>query len=329
MKKIALAIVALVAFASIAGAQQTSAGSFTWTAASGEHQRVVLDKVVAEQGLRVSVEKRAVPNAPYSAEAVNESIQVLPDGNRIVHRTTTRVYRDSAGRTRRETLDENGQVVLITINDPAAGAAFVSDPRNNTVSHSVVKVQTAAGEGTGAGQGTGTSSTMVWTNKEGQTTKVEQLPTPNQGSATGTMSHVTVREGAISGAGGSTVTLTMSDPQGGEVKRHYPTPATAVAGGFVYTNEVVNGETAREDLGQQTIEGVTATGTRTTTVIPAGAIGNEQPIKIMSEEWTSSELQVLVLTKHSDPRTGETTYRLTGINRTEPAKSLFEMPEKK
>ena len=79
-------------------------------------------------------------------------------------------------------------------------------------------------------------------------------------------------------------------------------------------------------LGQQTIEGVSATGTRTTTEIPAGAIGNEQPIKIVSEQWFSPELQVLVLTKHSDPRTGETTYRLTGVVRAEQARSLFDLP---
>jgi hypothetical protein len=46
----------------------------------------------------------------------------------------------------------------------------------------------------------------------------------------------------------------------------------------------------------------------------------------VSEEWFSPELQVLVLTKHSDPRVGETTYRLGNISRTEPAKSLFELP---
>ncbi len=88
----------------------------------------------------------------------------------------------------------------------------------------------------------------------------------------------------------------------------------------------MNGQTTREELGQQTIEGVTATGTRTTTEIPAGAIGNEQPIKIVSEQWFSPDLQVLVLTKHTDPRVGETVYRLVGIVRAEPSRSLFELP---
>ena len=83
---------------------------------------------------------------------------------------------------------------------------------------------------------------------------------------------------------------------------------------------------SREDLGQRTIEGVAARGTRTTTTLPAGAIGNEQPIRIVSEEWFSPDLQVLVLTKHNDPRSGETTYTLSHIVRSEPDRSLFEIP---
>jgi hypothetical protein len=82
----------------------------------------------------------------------------------------------------------------------------------------------------------------------------------------------------------------------------------------------------REILGQQTIEGVACEGKRATVTIPADSIGNDLPISIVSEEWYSPELQVLVLTKHSDPRHGETIYRLTNINRSEPAHDLFEVP---
>jgi len=81
-----------------------------------------------------------------------------------------------------------------------------------------------------------------------------------------------------------------------------------------------------ESLGTQTIDGVEATGTRTTVTIPAGAIGNERAITIVSERWLSPELQAVVLSAHRDPRFGETTYRLTGITRGEPDKSLFEVP---
>ena len=86
------------------------------------------------------------------------------------------------------------------------------------------------------------------------------------------------------------------------------------------------GQTSREDLGEQTIEGVTATGSRTTTTIPAGQVGNEQPITIVSEQWYSNELQMLILTKHNDPRVGETIYRVTNITRSEPDQSLFQVP---
>ncbi len=86
------------------------------------------------------------------------------------------------------------------------------------------------------------------------------------------------------------------------------------------------GETTEEDLGSRTIEGVTATGTKMTTTIPAKQMGADRDIVITFERWHSAELQVDVLTKRSDPRVGETTYRLTNINRTEPLPSLFEPP---
>jgi hypothetical protein len=85
-------------------------------------------------------------------------------------------------------------------------------------------------------------------------------------------------------------------------------------------------ETQTESLGTQTIEGVSVEGKRVTRTIPAGQIGNTQPIEIVSEVWTSPDLQVTIMSKHSDPRFGETTYQLTDIQRAEPDHSLFEIP---
>jgi len=85
-------------------------------------------------------------------------------------------------------------------------------------------------------------------------------------------------------------------------------------------------ESKTESLGKQTIEGVEAEGTRSTVTIPAGQIGNDRPLEIASERWYSQTLQVVVLSKHKDPRMGETVYRLTNINRSEPPRSLFEVP---
>jgi hypothetical protein len=85
-------------------------------------------------------------------------------------------------------------------------------------------------------------------------------------------------------------------------------------------------ESKTESLGKQTIEGVEAEGVRSVITIPEGRIGNDRPIEIVSERWDSPELHTVVLSKHNDPRFGETVYRLTNINRAEPAQSLFEVP---
>jgi len=79
-------------------------------------------------------------------------------------------------------------------------------------------------------------------------------------------------------------------------------------------------------LERRTMEGIAVEGRKNTSTIPAGQIGNEQPITIVSEEWRSPELKVLVMTHHSDPRMGESSYRLTNIIRGEPDPSLFQVP---
>ena len=69
-----------------------------------------------------------------------------------------------------------------------------------------------------------------------------------------------------------------------------------------------------------------ADGTVTTHTIPAGAIGNEKPIVVASERWFSPELHVVVFAKTTDPRVGETVYRLTNVKRAEPPSELFKVP---
>jgi len=79
-------------------------------------------------------------------------------------------------------------------------------------------------------------------------------------------------------------------------------------------------------LEHKTLDGVAVEGRKTTRTIPAGKVGNEQPLTVVSEEWRSPELNVLVMTRNSDPRTGESSYRLTNIVRAEPDRSLFVVP---
>jgi hypothetical protein len=111
--------------------------------------------------------------------------------------------------------------------------------------------------------------------------------------------------------------------QGEEGELHDVTVATSAVGpDFSFTDD--NAKT--ESLGKQMIEGVEADGARTTITIPAGQIGNERPIEIVSESWYSPQLKTLVRSKQSDPRMGETTYRLTNVQLVEPLPSMFEVP---
>jgi hypothetical protein len=82
----------------------------------------------------------------------------------------------------------------------------------------------------------------------------------------------------------------------------------------------------KESLGTQTINGVVAEGTRTTHIIPAGQIGNEKALQVVSERWYSADLQIVLKSTRTDPRFGTTTYTVTNVQRTEPAATLFTVP---
>jgi hypothetical protein len=90
--------------------------------------------------------------------------------------------------------------------------------------------------------------------------------------------------------------------------------------------EEASGALKVDSLGTQNINGVNATGTRTTRTIAAGEIGNSAPIQIVSERWYSPDLQTVVQSTRTDPRFGTTTFSLTNIQTTPPAATLFTLP---
>ena len=247
---------------------------------------------------------KTVKNAPYSAEAVTETIQTLGDGNRIINRITSMLYRDSDGRTRREQslkglgIFASGEEPLKTIfiNDPVAGVNYVLDSRSHTAHKSV-------------------PFTFELSDKKGEHFEFKVAP----GTAA-TSNSMIVTAPLAAGVAGARATNPPED--------HFALRTEAGVGEtFVFRTAKPNSANeVKEQLGKQVIEGVEAEGTRSTVTIPAGEIGNERLIEIVSERWYSPELQLVVMTRNSDPRTGETTYKLTNINRTEPAKSLFEVP---
>jgi hypothetical protein len=267
------------------------------------------------QAARVAVESRVTRGAPYSAEAVTESVQMLADGNRIVSKNATRIFRDSEGRVRREQLNAAGtDVASITISDPVAGTTYLLDPlkREAHRNGAVFTITTdalapaLAGVGNTAFIGTRAPEAGVVVAGGERTRTVDVHPE----------SKVRVEAETIARVGSGAGVVVAARAPGDVSLARFGMAGVPVDGSNV----------TREELGQQLVEGVTAVGTRTTTEIPAGAIGNEQPIKIVSEQWFSPDLQLLVLTKHSDPRLGDTTYRLSGIVRADPGPSLFELP---
>lgn len=280
-------------------------GQQTWTPAPAA-------KVIAE----VSANSEAtMKGAPFSAEAVNESVQTLADGNRIVRKWTSRMYRNSAGQFRREGSITPGS---------AFGAYFTPDP-------SVTILDPAGGA-------------RYLLNTEGRTARIITMPSavvrPMPPAAPGRLTRVEDKDGTIYLEKGTVemkglaeLKIAQSQLDAAQTELRAATAAKAVVTATIGIASLIppppsssKYETRKEDLGVQNVEGVEAQGTRTTTIIPADAIGNERPIEIVYERWYSKELKVLVASRHYDPRFGEQTYRLTNINRSEPDPSLFEVP---
>jgi len=255
-------------------------------------ERAALETGLQLERARIGVESRFVKGAPYSAEAVTETLQVLGDGNRISRKSVTRIYRDSEGRTRRENVNANGEVTAVNISDPVGESQYTLNPATKTASRSMVM---AAGRGGFAPARVEPGTPRV----EGRSGEAERKAETEKAAA------------AAASAGGR--------GRGGMIV--YPEAPPGIA---MVRTPGTNATTM--DLGQQVIEGVLATGSRSTTVIPAGTIGNEKPINIVSEQWFSEDLQVLVMTKHSDPRSGDTIYRLINVVQAEQHRSLFEVP---
>jgi hypothetical protein len=240
---------------------------------------------------------KLVKGAPYSAQAVTESTQTFSDGNRIVNKSTASIYRDSEGRTRREqTLRAIGPFATdgeapqtIFISDPVAGVSYSLD-RHTHEAHKMppMRFEFKFDTPVGAPKVAGAS---------------DGPPSPSRVERIEIQPNV-MMDGA----------MTLPRTQSGD------------AAFVMEWHGTREGKGKTEPLGKQNIEGVEAEGTRNTVTIAAGEIGNERAIEIVSERWYSPELQTVVMTRHTDPRFGETVYRLTNINRSEPDKPLFQVP---
>ena len=245
-------------------------------------QKVMLELVAADAQM--------VKGKPYSADTSTETVQTLTDGNRIVHRTVSKFYRDSDGRTRREQTFGNvdpehpsPHEVKVFVDDPVAGTAFVLDPGSKS-GDKLQRTRKFLDERNGEDDGTRIMFKSLNDSEMGEQSEPGRMMLKFKDEHSGNP---------------NALAMIMPDEKRDIVK---------------------------EDLGTRTIEGVDCTGTRQTITIPAGAVGNEKPISIVTERWFAPAIDAVVESTTDDPRYGKTTYQLTNVQLNEPERSLFEPP---
>jgi hypothetical protein len=291
-----------------------------------------------------------VKGAPYSADVSTETNRALADGNVISKKTTGRVYRDGEGRTRQETV-VNGEAKSIQLRDPVEGKSVMLLPG----SKKAVRMPSFAWQSHGkelkvlrlgdreirvedgkvsldgkeipgkielkvAGKEIVVDNGRVTVDgKElghGDRGRKVVVKRVDEGEGAGGAKREEVRVHVVRGPEGREAALHMP---------HFPLLDGAPMPGF--DRALLKAKGATTSLGEKDFDGVRAQGKATTRTIPAGEIGNRNPIVITTESWYSPELQVTVYSRHADPREGETVYRLTNIRRGEPAADLFKVPE--
>lgn len=275
---------------------------------------------------------KTVKNAPYSAEVITEKNQPLPDGNQITRRTSAMTYRDSAGRTRQETRDAKGEVKSIHINDAVEGARYVLSPSaksatklafDRDLGKRIEEIKERAKALARKSQDA--KAVIVEHPGPGQEIIVKRIEAPSAEGKKDVREEVKVNVVRAGGPGGANVQAFHfgNDEIGravGESMRLGPI-------GMSFQDGKWSAKATTTQLGTRDIEGVHAEGKSVSYTIPAGEIGNKNPITVTTETWYSPELQATVYSKSSDPRVGETIYRLANVKRGEQPASLFAVPE--
>jgi hypothetical protein len=274
--------------------------------------------IVTRSGANAGFREGAVKNAPYSAQMVTERQQNLSDGNQIADRQTTMAYRDSAGRTRHEVVDAKGELKVITIQDPVAGATWILKPQDR----SAVKI---ARPGEAARKAAAeVRAKVAQMRKDGAMPTVERHKLEN-GEEEIIVKRVVRTDGAAGQAGHTGENVRIALETGLNAQRDLQirlAPLAASAFGDMKWSK----NASTKELGTRDFNGIKAEGKQRSYEIPAGEIGNRNPIVVSDETWYSPDLHVTVYTKHSDPRSGDTVFRLDNLKREEPAASLFSVP---
>lgn len=251
-----------------------------------------------------------VKNVPYSLDIVKERQQILGDGNQITQRSTARGYRDSAGRTREESIDEKGEVKTVVIRDPEAGVHWVLNPKSKTAS----KMALPAGR-----------ATMTFTVPKGGKSQLVERRMHADGSEQLSMHPAPAPDGSAVQEGSARAAMRFTPgpnvPQGMSMLPHMSALLSGAFDDMKWARNAV-----KRDLPPREIDGVKATGLMRSYEIPAGEVGNRNAIVVSDETWYAPDLRITLLSKHSDPRTGDSVFRIENLKREEPAPSLFAPP---
>lgn len=308
-------------------------------------------------------QEKVVKGAPYCADAVHESIQWLADEaggapNRIVRRSQSRLCRDGEGRTRQEVT--RGDRALVYLRDPMSREAWVLEPSRKTARRlSVAPAVPAAAAHDNAAWQDYVQRMRAWAAEISRSVRglqpppvppvppvpavpgVPAVPQPPAvpavpGAATTEKvapvavqrSEVAVVDPAASGGTRREVRVMVLRPGAAEagVPPLPPAPPAPPAVTWRAQSLAPRGPAVSTLLPPKDIEGLRASGERSTWTIEAGRIGNERPIQIVREVWTSHDLGLTLLSRDVDPRSGEQVYRLQNIRRGEPDAALMRVP---
>jgi hypothetical protein len=253
--------------------------------------------IVSTGGAIVGLQDEAavVKNEPYQAQAVTDMKQTLADGSHIVQTTTATVARDSDGRTVR--VQKLSTIGPWKSTDSSQG----NSQTLTTIFDPVAKEHIDY-----------TSNSKV--------AHVLTMPPLPPGAVVGAERGFAVSAAGPLGGGEGGFTLSGPGQAGGMAQGFSVQARTA-------SPQVGKGmEPKTESLGTKTIEDIQVIGTRSTSTIPAGAIGNDKDLIIARETWYSAELKLVIQSTQTDPRFGQTTYTLKDIQQGSPDEALFQVP---
>jgi len=244
-----------------------------------------------------------VRNAPFSADVVTQYDRTLDNGAHIHRESRGKIFRDNQGRMRTESQPPSVQSGSpkydhITINDPVQQVIVYLNPKNKT-------------------------ATVLHFSDAGPTSSTASAKQSKPKDKN------TIRVGGQPGIGsGPTDTLGVPQVPGGQgsLPAAHPVQAPDGTTSMDATTFANTAGATIVPLGTKIVEGVSATGTRTTRTINAGTMGNDKAIVCITDTWVSSDLKVTVLTETDDGQAGHSTIKLVNIVRSEPNASLFQIP---